>query len=193
MKKLVVTLIAGVALVGCESMSMAPAGMYELKSGVTVDLKEDWTHIPKNWHGAESSILTKDGLKLNQLHIITVEDGETFIDDKSKSQEYPVYAKGSSPIKQIEFVTANLSRMGFEKIEPKNVTPNDVGGYEGITMDLTGKYESGLNLKGRMAMAETDDGLNVLVFLAPEIHYFDKDIASVDHIMNTVQFPTPKS
>ncbi len=193
MKKLAFALLPLLVLAGCESMSAAPAGLYELKGGTTVDLKEDWTHIPKSWHGAESSILTKDGMKLNQLHIITVEDGETFIDERSKSVEYPVYAQGSSPIKQIEFVTANLSRMGFESIESKNVNPAKVGGYDGVTMDLVGKYDSGLNLKGRMAMAETEKGLNILVFIAPAMHYYDRDIASVNHIMETVQFPAPKS
>lgn len=193
MKKLVFAILPFMVLAGCESMSVAPAGVYKLKSGTTVELQEDWTHIPKSWHGAESSILTKDGLKLNQLHIITVEDGETFIDERSKSVEYPFYAQGSSPIKQIEFVTANLSRMGFESIESKNVVPAKVSGYDGVTMDLVGKYKSGLNLKGRMAMAETDKGLNILVFIAPAMHYYDKDIASVNNIMNSVQFPVPKS
>lgn len=193
MKKLAIALLPLAVLAGCESMSVAPAGVYELKSGTTINLKEDWTHIPKNWHGAESSVLTKDGMKLNQLHIITVEDGETFIDERSKSVEYPIYAQGSSPIKQIEFVTANLSRMGFESVESKNVVPAKVGGYDGVTMDLVGKFQSGLNLKGRMAMAETDEGLNILVFIAPAMHYYDKDIASVNAIMNSVQFPAPKS
>ncbi len=192
MKKLAIALISVSALVGCESMSAAPAGQYVLKNGVSIDLKEDWTHVPKNMHGAKSSILTKDGLKLNQLHIMTVEDGKTFIDKKSKSAEYPVYAQGSSPIKQIEFVTSNLARMGFEKVEPKNVTPTKLSGYDGVSMDLVGKYDSGLNLKGRMGLAETEKGLNVLIFIAPAMHYFDKDISSVNHLINTVAFPASK-
>ncbi len=193
MKKLTLILLPVLWVTGCQTMKKVDAGPFKLNSGAVVMLEQDWTQFPKAWHSAESTLLTQDGLSLNQLHLVTVEDGDTFLSENSKSSEYPVYKKGMSVIKQVDFLTANLSRLGLENLQERNVKPAKIGGYDGITMNLDGQYSSGLNMRARVAMAETDQGLNLVIFFAPSSHYYAKDIASVNRMIETIQFPSSKS
>lgn len=190
MKKLIlIAAISTMALGGCvATMTAAPAGPYALKNGTSVNLDKSWTHIPENLHPSIGSVLTQDGMSLNRVHILTVEDGEEMIGFIDKAQEYPVYTAGSTQLQQIEFMTSSLSRLGLESVNTENVKPATLGGIDGVSMDLSGKYSSGLHMKGRAAIAPSSAGLNMVIYLAPKMHYYNKDIGSVEAIISSIQF-----
>lgn len=188
MKKLL-PFMAAMALTGCvATMSAAPAGSYSLKDGTSMTLQHAWTHIPDNLNATNGSIMTKDGMSLNQLYILTVEPEGKMVTVADKSQEYPEFEAGSSELKQIEFITANLSRLGFENVKTLNVSPTTLSGMEGVQFDLTGNYASGLNMKGKVALAESEAGLHTIIFMAPATYYYDRDVAEVDAIIESTSF-----
>lgn len=190
MKKIVIMAATAVMMSGCvTTMTAAPVGNYAVESGAIVQLSQNWTHIPSNLQSTEGAVLTKDGMSLNRVHILTVEDGESIVSQSyDKSQEYPLFQAGSSELKQIEFLMSSLARTGLENITPRNVRPVTLSGLSGVQLDIDGKYSTGLNMKGKAALAESDAGLNLIVYIAPAAHYFDKDEAEVDQMIATANF-----
>ena len=156
MKHLTLALGAMLILPACApTMSAAPAGPLSLKDSGTVNLTQSWTSVPDGLHNAKGTVLTKDGMSLNRVHIISVKAGDEMVDVVDKSLEYPVYSEGMSRLEQINFVTSSLSRMGLANVDTSSVTPATLSGTDGIRFDLNGKYSSGLNFRGKVGMAET--------------------------------------
>lgn len=192
MKRILITLAGSVLMLsGCVStMTAAPAGQFTVKNSASLTLIDSWTHVPENLNSTKGSAFTKDGVSLNKVHVVTIEDGEKLINSSDKSQEFPTYQAGSSELQQIEFLTSSLSRIGTVNLKPRNVTPKMVGGLEGVQFELDGKYESGLNMKGLAVLTESNAGLNIIVYIAPAAHYYEKDLASVKSLIASAQFPS---
>jgi len=191
MKHLALALGALLFLPACAAtMSAAPVGALSLKNGATVNLTQSWTSVPDGLHNAKGTVLTKDGMTLNRLHIMTVKSGKEMIDVNDKSLEYPVYTSGMSSLEKVNFVTASLSRLGLVDVKTASVTPATLGGSDGIRFDLNGKYASGLNMRGKVGMAETEAGLNMIIFIAPSEYYYGRDIAEVETMISSISFPS---
>jgi len=191
MKHLILALGAMFILPACApTMSAAPVGTLALKDSATVNLTQSWTSVPDGLHNAKGTVLTKDGMTLNRVHIISVKSGKEMVDVSDKSLEYPVYSTGMSRLEQVNFVTSSLARMGFVDVKTASVTPATLSGAEGIRFDISGKYSTGLNLRGKVGMAETDAGLNMIIFIAPSEYYYGRDIAEVDNMISTINFPS---
>jgi len=191
MKHLTLALGAMLILPACTTtMTAAPVGALALKDSATVNLTQSWTSVPDALHNAKGTVLTKDGMTLNRVHIITVEPGKEMIDVNDKSLEYPVYTEGMTSLEQINFVTSSLARMGLSDVQTASVTPATLSGTDGIRFDINGKYTSGLNLRGKVGMAETESGLNMIIFVAPSEYYYARDIAEVDNMISTIKFPS---
>ena len=191
MKHLTLVLSAMLILPACApTMSAAPAGTLALKKSATVNLTQSWTSVPDGLHNAKGVVLTKDGMTLNRVHIISVKSGKEMVDVNDKSLEYPVYTAGMSRLEQVNFVTSSLSRMGLADVQTASVTPATLSGTDGIRFDLNGKYSSGLNFRGKVGMAETPTGLNMIIFVAPSEYYYDRDIAEIDSMISTISFPS---
>ncbi|MEP6343740.1 MAG: hypothetical protein ABJ275_10530 [Maricaulaceae bacterium] len=190
MKKIIL-ICSALSLSACATtMTAAPLGANSFnKSATTVSLTQGWTSVPDALHLATGTVLTKDGMSLNRLHILTVAEDKTMVDKLDKSSEYPIFTAGMSKIQQIDFVKSSLLRTGIDEINTANVTPAQVSGLSGVTFDMDGKYSSGLNMKGRVTMAESSAGLNVIAFIAPKEYYYDRDIGEVNNIIETLQFP----
>ena len=166
MKHLLVALGAMLILPACvTTMTAAPAGTLALKDNATVNLTQSWTSVPDALHEAKGVVLTKDGMMLNRVHLISVEPGKEMVDVSDKSLEYPVYSAGMSRLEQVNFVTSSLARLGFADLKTASVMPATLSGADGIRFDISGKYASGLNLRGKVGMAETEAGLNMILSL----------------------------
>lgn len=191
MKHLTLALGATILLTACTAtMSAAPIGALALKNGATVNLTQSWTSVPDDLHNAKGTVLTKDGMTLNRVHIISVESGDEMVDVLDKSQEYPVFTAGMSSLEQVNFVTSSLARLGLADLQTAAVTPAKISGADGIRFDLSGKYSSGLKMRGKVGMAETPAGLNMIIFIAPSEFYYGRDIAEVDTMISTITFPS---
>ncbi|NBC34899.1 MAG: hypothetical protein GVY13_19685 [Alphaproteobacteria bacterium] len=184
MKKAVSTGAAGLALAGCvETMSAVPAGPLDGDAGFTVTLQDDWTRVPASINMiTRGDLLTRDGLTLNQLHLISLEDGESLV-RAAKDADVPVYTAGMSALEQVDLVTASLQRLQYADVATANVRPQDFDGTEGTRFDITGKFRSGLDFRGDVAVAEAGDKMHVVVFLAPAAHYYDSDAGEVAGII----------
>ena len=153
--------------------SVAPAGTLQPEAEFSVDLARDWSHFPAAFNPiTQGSMITQDGFILNRIHMMTLEAGEPIMKAR-KTDDVPRFNTGMSQIELVELVTATLNRVGYESVTAENVEPMDFDGLDGVQFQITGKFDTGLNLKGNVGLAQDGEKLHVIYFLAPELHYHE--------------------
>ena len=174
---------------GCASMSaVAPNSVLKTEAAFTVSPNSAWTHFPKSLNPTTGSALTQDGKDLGVVYLVTVNDGEAMLDDYDRSKSLPRYTKGQTPLESVDFVVTSLDRLGFAVLETTSVQPKEIDGISGTQMNLKGRYPNGLNMLGQAAFVETDKGLNVFVYIAPEMHYYEKYESQAAALFNSARF-----
>ena len=118
--------------------------------------------------------------------MVTVEDDKAMIDNLGKSVNLPLYTTGSTPLEQIDFLTASLEVLGYSNIQTSNVRSETIDGIAGSRMGLSGAYVNGLNMKGDAVLVESEEGLNLVVYTAPELVYYDKYRGEVEKLIASV-------
>lgn len=189
LKNSVTCLALGVLLSGCVSMSAVPAGeAFKAETAFTVTPTKAWTRMPDGLNVTKGSALTQDGVPLGAVYLVTAKDGKAMIDNLGGGTSLPRYAEGSTALEHVDFLKASITKLGFSDVVTSNVRPTKLGGGSGTEFNLTGKYPNGLNMKGNVALVESEDGLNIVLYAAPAIHYYDKYKLDAEAIKNSVTF-----
>lgn len=186
MKRLGV-LIGASLLASCAVVpTTAPAGQFETESQFSVNLPSDWSRWPSQINPATNGeYLTKDGMLLNRLHFITVADGGTIV-RTFRDSEAPVFQADASEFELIELVTRSLEQVGYNSVEADDIRPAVIDGEDGLRFSVTGNWENGLNVRGDVAVVTLDDELNVILFMAPAMHYYGELQSEVDSIISSM-------
>lgn len=189
MKRLV-ALAAIATLAACApTLTTAPPGLFQPKRGVAVELRNAWTYIPPELNNVTTgSVLTRHGLALDRIEIVRLRPGQSIMRAPSYI-DAPRYRSGMSDSELVELLTASLQRLGYSDIRTENLHPHPLAGAQGLRFDIHGKYPSGLNLRGDAALAQANDELNLIIFLAPAAHYYEASAAEVDHIIQSARMP----
>ena len=58
-----------------------------------------------------------------------------------------------------------------------------------FAFDLLGKWQNGLDMKGDVGAVIADGKLNLVIFMAPAMHYYDAVASEVDNILQSVDLP----
>lgn len=185
------TVMAGaavLALSACETVTLAPAGMYNAGS-YDVELKRDWSAFPfKTDKGTKLSVLSADGLFLNRMYLYSdVESGDSLLKKRSKEEPAPVYMDNLSDLELVELVGDTLMYMGYQNVETADVSPEAFEGEDGLKFSFSGQTADGLNIKGQSMVASSDNGLDAVIFLAAEEYYYDKYASDIDAVFASLQ------
>ena len=183
-------LACAVVVSSCAStVEIAPAGVFDVPDAkYSVTLTEDWSYFPPNYvNDSVGGLLTMDGPVLNRIILATLEPGDSFVEAR-KSDDVPIYKDAFSNIEQIEFLTASLTRMGYEAVEASKVDSLTIDGREGVVVRISGKLQSGLNVQGDIAMVKLGEDLNIFAFFAPSVHYYSSLSEQVSEMMRTIDF-----
>ncbi|HVK82431.1 MAG TPA: hypothetical protein VM915_17670 [Verrucomicrobiae bacterium] len=177
---------AAAALAACvPTMAAAPAGGFDTGSGLAVNLQNSWTHIPPAINYATTgSVLTRQGVSLQRVDILTLEPGESIV-RVPRNTDAPEYRAGMSETELVELVTASLTRLGYTDIVADNIRAHQLASAPGVRFNIAGKYSSGLNLRGDAALAESGGKLNIIIFVAPAAHYYEASAAEVDQLIQS--------
>ena len=168
-----------------QTVSLAPAGIYQPDAAFSTELQEDWSHYPKALTVTEGSLLTKDGLGLNEIHMITIKSDQAMIKGRKKDN-HPVFRADMTSLEQVEFLTSSLAVLGYLNLEATEVKPESFDSNEGLRIDLKGTYPSGLNMRGDVAMVRHGDQLSLVIYLAPAEHYYASSSAEVGTMMSSI-------
>lgn len=172
-------------LSACATVTSAPAGPYAVGShGVT--LGREWSDISviMPWRPKNVRLLSIDGPFLNRLYIADgLKSGEFLVKPLAKERPTPIWKSGMTPTEQIEFVADSVAALDFQRVETANPRPVEVGGAQGLRVDLSAKTADGLNISGVAQLAESHDRLFVILYLAPTEHYFAAHGVEVEKVM----------
>src|SRR5262249_49359093 len=146
-----------------------------------------WTSIPPQLNGATSgTVLTRHGVTLDRVDILSVADGGAIL-RVQPHDDAPRYHKGMSDLELVELVTASLTRMGFTDVATVNARPQRFAGGAGVRFGLTGRYHSGLNMRGDVILVQAHDKLDAIMFIAPAAYYYDANAQDIDHLMTSAR------
>ena len=178
-------------LAACATVTSAPAGPFKVgATGYQVTLGEEWSDISQVMNGRPKSVrlLSLDGPALNRLYLSDgLAPGDFLVKPIAKDKPTPTYQKGMSPTELMEFVADSVSALDYQRVETSGVRPTQLAGAEGLRFDIKAKTREGLEVSGTAALAETGGKLYVILYLAPQEHYFQATLPEVEGVMKSAR------
>lgn len=166
-----------VAACGTSTSRLAAAGPHKVRNAYEVTLNQEWSRFNLN-NG--SYFLTRDGSNLNMIHFTDgLRPGESILVERSKENPVPEYKKGMTPFELIEFMTDTLSALGLQDMKTSDMKPAPFGTETGFSFKFNGAYPNGLFVSGDVLVAEFNNRLYTIFYLAPKEHYYNAYLSDV--------------
>jgi len=172
-----------IALAGCATYESVEPGMRPVGDGMTVTTTKSWVSVnaPYAPKGPDQT-WTLDGLGLNRLLIFSaVKDGEALVTVRQRAgvTPPPKFSKTMDGLELGELVGATVSRAlaAGVAVETLSLGPASFMGHPGFEMEFAFPTGSGLEMRGFASGANIGGELFLVLFLAPRVHYYGKDLA----------------
>lgn len=140
---------------------------------------------------------TRDGLALNELTFFAgVADGEALYFPPSGSlKDLPKFRSDMLPTDIVElFEASNRIVLESSVFAVDQVEPTKLGKHDAVRFSYNyAAQDEGLTRKGEGVAAIVDGQLYLVNFIAPALHYFERDIAEVRQLIAGVQLHPPKA
>jgi hypothetical protein len=171
---------------------LVPAGqpIAVAKSSMTVTPADDWNR----WSARPiktSEVWTLDGTSLNELYFVAaLPEGKTLFRDVSKKDRpLPKFSKAMLLPDVVEFYESSTrTALQTSLFEVNKVEPDKMSGHDAVRFTFTYAVEGDqLPRKGIAKAAVVNGQLYLVSFVAPSIHYFDRDAAKVNKLLDTVK------
>jgi len=172
-------------LAGCAQVTLVRPGKVTVGNTFQIQPTIDWSRRAdgkrEHW--------TVDGLGLNHVLFLTgIGNGEPIMTDDTSNKQLPAYRTGMTAIEISEAIQASLAASGTTSFKIQNLRPQKLGGVDGFRFEFSFTTKGGLEKLGLAAGAVRKEKLNVIFYLAPRIHYFEKYRAEVETIFGSVKF-----
>lgn len=188
--RLVFALAASLLLIGlsgCATNTLQRAGSSDLFD-MQLDSQLDWARTK----GSRNESWTIDGSSLNLLRIYSgVKPNEhVFMARKEKASkpDGPWFRPGMRPDELRDLILDGLREQGSVNVEAEGLRPHRFGTTDGVRFDIQMSSADGLNYKGTVAVVERNGLLTSLVWSAPTEHYYDRDAAAVNRMLDSMRF-----
>lgn len=168
------------ALSGCASSTWTPveeATFVAPKDSFSVDLPSGWINFAR---AKNVTVVTKDGLDLQSIRIIR--------DDHKKA--FKAIEKDSSANMLPQEVAENLiaevkASYELDNIDTLSNDPVTIDGQPGFRLLLEYKTDRGLRRKYLAYGFVNDKGLYTMIYTAPTLHYFDRDLKVFERVVES--------
>jgi len=140
--------------------------------------------------GITDAVWTIDGFGLNELHfMVGKKAGDKLFNVRGDAgKDFPVVKKGMLPNDTMELVVNSLTKLGNNQVRSTNLAPAPFGQPDaGFRFDLSYVNADGLEMRGTALAAQRKDMVDVLLFIAPNEHYYGKLKETVDRLFLSVQ------
>lgn len=194
-KSILTTALIAAALSATPALAgwkLVPAGQSAAvaKSSMTVTPGEDWNR----WSARPiktSEVWTLDGTSLNELYFVAaLPEGKTlFRDAAKKDRPLPKFSKAMLLPDVVEFYESSTrTALQTSLFEVNKVEPDKMSGHDAVRFTFTYAIEGDqMPRKGIAKAAVVNGQLYLVSFVAPSIHYFDRDAAKVNKLLDTVK------
>jgi len=155
---------------------------------LTLQSEMEWTRASAQ----RFQMWTMDGELLNLLYLIpTVREGDYIFLGQRESKrrpDAPYYHRGMREDEIRDLVGDGLLRAGFVGVDATNLRPDDFGGREGLRFEVSMTTGEGLAYQAMVAAFEHEDGLALVIFIAPSEYYFPRDGEKVSRMLDTLRW-----
>ncbi len=149
-----------------------------------------WNKVNFHNEGNDSQMWTKDGAILSVMFIFpSLEPGEAMFKSPSKELPMPAYEAGMLPNEIVDLVKTSFKNLGGGQLSvtDSDLRPQDVAGETGFRFSIDFFDLDGLAKKGDVLAVQKDGNLNLLIYSAAKLHYFDKYATEVNQMFNSVR------
>ena len=116
-----------------------------------------------------------------------IADGEALIADVGSEEDAPRFDADMRPNEVMELTLDSLGRAGAVKVEGTGLRPAQFGSMKGFRVELTLQTAQGLMKRG-IAMGTIDEGkLQLIVYLAADMYYYDTYLNEAERILASVE------
>lgn len=181
-------LVAFLALIvtGCAPFNIVEPKPREIGNAYKVQPTVAWNGYSKQQFGLIDERWTIDGIGLGDMRFWhDIKDGEPLF--KSRVLEYPQFESGMRPTEVAELYAGSLAKAGVVDFETQNLRPAKFGNIQGFRFEFTYIVETGLRLRGTALAAIVEEKLQLIVYSAPELHYYDKNLEEAEKVMASVE------
>ena len=191
--------VAVLALGACVSTQYAaiPQGDVATRDLQMTTTDTLWNRAPQSMTAhlhSGSEMWTRDGPQLDRVLVLSsIGNGQTLFKSGSKSLVYPEFYSRMLPNEIVELNEASFAKLlGTEVlVTSSNLRPKQLSGQRAAMFDLTVSSADGPTMLGRVASFVHDDRLFEIVYLAAELHYFDKHWAAVLALIESARTGLP--
>ena len=182
-------------LSGCVStqFTLVEVGSVQVE-GMSVSTQDaGWNKAPQIMTGYlrdDSELWTRDGILLDRLFIIpSVDNGGALFESSSKELVFPTFKGDMLPNEIIELVEASFAKLlgNDTLVESSGLRPYRLDDQRAVMFELTTTSSEQPRRKGRSLAFVKDQSLYLVVFLATDIHYFEKHWAEAEALMQSVK------
>jgi hypothetical protein len=172
------------AVAACEPYKVVEPGTGPIGDGMTVSTTLPWVHIVQPFApDGPDQVWTLDGLGLNALLIYGgIEDGNILLKFKGDDKvQPPKFSRGMDGLELQELIGTTVSRAlaGGIAVKMLSLAPATFMGAPGFETEFAYPTKDGLEMLGYASGANIGGELYLLIFVAPRIHYYNKDVAAV--------------
>lgn len=175
------TILVLLVLAGCAAPNTLGPGPAK-QSGFSLVLEREWSVVSAGEDElVEFDQLTRNGLLLNRIILVkNLKDGESLVD--LGFDQAPVFQDWMGGNQLTDWLLASLGALDYRDVmieaEPVEGLSNPITQYV-----LAGWYNDDLPIKGYATAHYDGKGLDLIIFLAPEEHYFTRLGAEVARMM----------
>lgn len=147
------------------------------KQGYTVNLPRGWLKIATN--DASMVDLSRNGGPLNLIRITRNKGADAF----PATKKVACLSSGELPSDlAADFIADVEAHQNTDIVQVLKNEPTTFGGTEGFHLSLTSTTKDGLRYRSEVYGACSDGEFYTLVYRAPEIYYFDKDLPTFNAV-----------
>jgi hypothetical protein len=177
--------VTAALLASCGGIPRVAPGPLKVGSA-QVTVGRNWSDVTALLPGASKKVrvLSIDGPLLNRLYVTDgLAPGDYLVKRQAKERPTPLIRSDMTVTERIEFVADSLSAMDYQRVETSRPRPATLNGKPGVRFDIAAKTEDGLDIKGAAVAAEVEGRTYLVVYLAPQQHYYEATLAEVEAIM----------
>jgi len=175
---------AAMTVAACEPYKTVEAGARPIGDGMIVSKTKPWVQIIRPYApDGPDQVWTLDGIGLNALLLYGgTEDGEVLLKVKGDDKiQPPKFTRSMEGLELQELIGTTVSRVlaGGIAVEMLSLAPATFMGAPGFETEFSYPTPNGLNMRGYASGANIGGELYLMIFVAPQMHYYEKDVAEV--------------
>lgn len=178
-------ILLSTALAGCAGgYTLVEPGRVQIDDEFSVASKVAWSQLVFG----ERHLWTINGAGLEAIWFYAgLKDGDSLIANVDQDKDAPRFDSDMRPNEVMELVVDSFGRAGAVNVEATGLRPARFGSMDGYRFELTLQTAEGLIKRGLAIGTIEEEKLQLIVYLAAGMYYYDRYLDEVESIFASVE------